>query len=342
MQRFVLTLASAALATVLVGCGGERKPKLYGGGSSFVYPMLEKWSAEYLGKGVQVDYTSLGSRDGVTKMIERKNDFGCTDLPMNAEQMERAKQQGGDVIHVPLVMGAVVLIYNLPGIDKQIRFSGDVLARIYLGEIDNWNHKDLKALNKSVNLPDLKIHVVRRSDPSGTSHIFTDFLSKFNQAWKASTSPTWKVGEGALKCSGIAVAVKNKKGAIGYVELIYALQNKDILSFGLVENADGDYPEPTIESVTKAAEAKLKDIPDDLRFSLVNPPKGVKGVYPISGTTWAVCYVKQPEDKANVLKDFLRWVVHEGQELAKEKHYARLPAGLVERVDKKIDLIRAK
>jgi len=145
-----------------------------------------------------------------------------------------------------------------------------------------------------------------------------------------------------LHQAGVAAAVKGKKGSIGYVELLYALQNKGEMSFGLVENADGDYPEPTVESVTKAAEAKLKDIPDDLRFSLVNPPKGVKGAYPISGTTWAVCYVKQPKDKAKLLKDFLHWATHEGQDSCAEKHYARLPKGLVERVEKKLDMIKGE
>jgi len=344
-----LGVAGVGLAVVLLigGCsgGGGKKPRLNGGGSSFVNPMMEKWSGEYVSKGVEVDYTSSGSGDGVTKMIERKNDFGCTDAPMNEEQLKKAG--GADaVIHVPLVMGAVVPIYYLPGVDEQLHFTGDVLARIYLGDIDNWSHKDLKALNKSVDLPDLKIHVVHRSDPSGTSHIFTDYLSEVSKEWKQkvgkSTNPTWKVGEGAQKNPGVAKAVQLKKGAIGYVELIYALQNKETLSFGLVQNADGDYPEPTIESVTKAAEAKLKDIPDDLRFSLVNPPKGVKGAYPISGTVWAVCYVKQPKEKVNVLKDFLRWAIHDGQNLAKEKHYARLPSGLADKADKKIELIQAE
>ena len=347
MRKLILVLGFAALAVMPVGCGGcAKKQRLTASGSSFINPMMEKWAGDYRGKGVEVDYTSSGSGDGIKKMIDKKSDFGCTDAPMNEEELGKAGGKDA-VIHVPLVMGAVVPIYNLPGVDKQLRFSGDVLARIYLGDIDNWKHKDIKALNKGVDLPDLAIHVVHRSDPSGTSYIFTDYLHSVSDSWKEkggkpSTSPTWKKGEGAQKNPGVAAAVKGKKGSIGYVELLYALQNKGEMSFGLVENADGDYPEPTVESVTKAAEAKLKDIPDDLRFSLVNPPKGVKGAYPISGTTWAVCYVKQPKDKAKLLKDFLHWATHEGQDSCAEKHYARLPKGLVERVEKKLDMIKGE
>jgi phosphate ABC transporter phosphate-binding protein len=321
---------------VLAGVSGcSSKPRLTGGGSSFVDPMMQAWAAEYRKqKSIDVDYTSSGSGDGIKQMIADKNMFGCTDAPMSSENI---KDAGGEdaVIHVPLVMGAVVPIYNLKDV-KQLRFTGAVLSDIYLGKITKWNDPELVKLNPKAGLTDMKIAVVHRADGSGTSHIFTDFLSTVSKDWKASTNPKWRVGQGAPKNPGVAKAVASTEGAIGYVELIYALQNKG-LNIGLVANAEGEYVEPSLESVTAAAAASLKKIPDDLRFSIVNP-KG-KGVYPISGTVWCVCKVDQPKN-GKLLADFLRWCLHDGQDLAKEKHYARLPTGLVELANKKIDRIK--
>jgi phosphate transport system substrate-binding protein len=299
------------------------------------------WTAKYKEKtGVTVDYSSTGSGAGIKDMIKGQNMFGCTDAPMDEEQM---KEAGGEdaVIHVPLVMGAVVPIYNLKGV-KDLKFTGPVLADIYLGKIKKWNDDALKELNPTADLPDKKIAVVHRSDGSGTSYIFTDYLSSVSPAWKKgpgnSTNPNWPVGQGEVKNPGVEKAVSGTPGAIGYVELIYALDNKGKLNIGQVQNAAGEYVPATLESVTKAAEASLKKIPDDLRFSIVNPPG--KGVYPISGTVWAVCKVQQPSGKGKMLADFLRWCVTDGQEYTKEKHYARLPKGLVEKAEKKIDRIK--
>jgi phosphate transport system substrate-binding protein len=320
------------------GCGG--KPRLTGGGSSFVNPIMVKWATEYKAKkNIIVDYTSSGSGDGIKAMIEGQNLFGCTDAPMDKEQMD--KVGGPDaVIHVPLVMGAVVPIYNLEGV-KGLKFTGPVLANIYLGKIKKWNDDALKELNPDLELPNKSIAVVRRGDGSGTSYIFTDYLSQVSKTWKKEvgkgTNPSWPTGQGAIKNPGVANAVSSTPGAIGYVELIYALENKE-LKIGLVKNASGKYVPANLESVTVAAEGMLKKIPADLRFSIVNPPN--KGAYPISGTVWAVCKVKQPAGKATLLADFLRWCIHDGQEYAKALHYARLPTGLVERADKKIDLIK--
>jgi phosphate transport system substrate-binding protein len=337
-------LACAVLAVVPVGCGGcNKKPRLTGGGSSFVDPMMRKWSGEYAKKDAEVDYTRTGSGDGVSKMIDKKRDFGCTDAPMNKEQLDKAKEKGGEVIHVPLVMGAVVPIYNLPDFDKKVHFTGKALAKIYMGEWTNWKDlRDIHADNKD--LPDLKISVVHRGEPSGTTHIFTSFLHETSpDVWKEapSTSPTWKLGESPTGGNqAVAKAVENKKGAIGYVELLYALRNKGKISYGLVKNQEGEYPEPTTESVTKAAAGKLQNVQDDLRFSLVNAPG--KGAYPISGATWAVCYVKQPKDKAKLLKDFLWWATHDGQEFCEAEYYARLPKGLVEKIEKKLETIKGE
>jgi phosphate transport system substrate-binding protein len=325
--------------TGCVGCGG--KPRLTGGGSSFINPIMMKWAAEYKKqKGISVDYSSTGSGDGISKMVGGQNLFGCTDAPMSAEQI---KEAGGPdaVIHVPLVMGAVVPIYNLGGV-KDLKFTGPVLADIYLNKITKWNDPALKKLNPDAELPDKRITVVHRADGSGTSYIFTDFLSQVSPEWEKKvgkgTNPKWLPDQlGEPKNPGVANAVSKTPGAIGYVELIYALQNKE-LKVGLVQNKAGKYVPASLESVTAAAKASLETIPEDLRFSIVNPPG--EDVYPISGTTWAVCKVKQGGDKGKMLADFLRWCVTDGQEYTKELHYARLPEGLVKRAEKKIDLIK--
>jgi phosphate transport system substrate-binding protein len=333
----------AGCATML-GCGGGNGPnapkRITGGGSSFVAPMMKKWAGAYrTSHGVEVDYTSSGSGNGVSQMIEKKNDFGGTDAPMNDEQLDKAKKAGGEVIHVPVVMGGVVPFYNLPDVKKPLKFTGPLLADIYLGKIKKWNEEAIKSLNQDVDLPDMAITVAHRSDASGTSYIFTDFLSKVSPEWKekvgASTEPKWPVGPGAQKSDGVAGIVADTKGAIGYVELIYALGKKG-MAIGLVQNKAGEFVEATLESVSAAA-AGLKDVPDDLRFSLTNADG--KEAYPIAGTTWLVLYIKQPADKAEKLKAFVTWLTHEGQEMNKELHYARIPASIVERSDKLIGKI---
>jgi phosphate transport system substrate-binding protein len=302
---------------------------------------MKTWSREYQKKGVEIDYTISASGDGIAKMTEGQNDFGCTDAPMTEEELTNAG--GADaVVHIPLVMGAVVPIYNLDGIKGRLRFNGTVLADIYLGKITKWNDSALVKLNPDAGLPDLAITVVARADPSGTSYIFTDYLSGNSPEWKSKvgklTKPNWPVGQFGPKNPGVAKLVGDIKGALGYVELLYALDKPD-LSVGVVRNADDTaWITPSLESVTAAA-AGLDNIPLDLRFSFVNA-KG-KDSYPISGTTWAVLKVKQPPEKAKPLADFLHWLTHEGQDLVAELHYSRLPARVVDMVDKKIERIRA-
>jgi phosphate transport system substrate-binding protein len=284
---------------------------------------MKTWAGKYnKAKGVEIDYNSNGSGAGVSQMTEKETDFGCTDAPMNDEQLKKARDKGGDVIHVPLVMGGVVPTYNLPDLKEPLRFTGPILAKIFLGEIKKWNDPALAAIqDKGVALPDENISVAHRSDASGTSFIFTSYLADVSPEWKekvgASTSPKWPVGAGQPKNDGVAGLVGGTKGTIGYVELVYALNKKD-LKIGSVQNAA----------------ANLKNIPDDLRISLVNPDG--KESYPISGTTWAVTYVKHPKDKAVALKQFLTWATHEGQDMNKELFYARIPKEIVERADKKI------
>jgi phosphate transport system substrate-binding protein len=303
--------------------------------------MMQQWSKLYLKeKGVQVNYQSKGSGAGIDMMTNKQIDFGCTDAPLNEEQLAKAKATGGEVIHIPVVLGAVVPAYNLPGVEEQIRFSGAVLADIFLNKIQKWNDPALKALNPNINLPDLNIAVVHRSDSSGTTFIWTDYLAKVSPEWKkvgAGTAIEWPCGVGMPKNDGVAGQIQRASGALGYIELIYALNNN--IKYGSVQNRAGEFITADLKSVTAAANLALADIPDDLRFSLTNAPG--KEAYPISGTVWAILYVHQPADKAKPVAEFLRWVTHEGQSHTEALHYARLPEGLAERGDAKLKLIQA-
>jgi phosphate ABC transporter phosphate-binding protein len=338
----LLTVFSLAVSLMVSGCGGG-KPRLNGAGSSFVNPMLSKWSAEYdKAKGVEVNYQSIGSGGGVRQMTAKTADFGCTDAPMNPEELREALNVGGDVIHIPLVMGGVVPAYNLPEVKESLVFSGPVLADIYLAKIKRWNDPALQELNPGVTLPDKAIGVVHRSDGSGTTYVWADYLAKVSPEWKekvgVANAVSWPVGEGAKGNEGISGRVKAVPGNIGYIELTYALQSK--IDFGAVKNREGVAVKANVNSVTSAVDNSLKEIRDDLRFSITDAPG--KDSYPISGTVWAVIYVKQPAGKGQQVVDFLRWVTHEGQEFCEGIDYVRLPSGLVERVEKKLASVQVK
>lgn len=322
------------------GCGDSGK-RLNGGGSTFVYPMMSKWADEYRKTtGVEVNYQSIGSGGGIQQMTAKTFDFGCTDGPMNEEQLRKCKELGGEAVHIPLVLGAVVPTYNLEGVSEALNFTGPVLADIYLGKITKWNDKALAELNPDVALPEQDIVVIHRSDGSGTTYVWVEYLSKVSSAWKEKvgfgTSVDWPTGIGQKGNEGVAGLVKRTKGSIGYVELEYAEQNQ--MSVGRVKNKEGTFVKPSLASVKAAVEASLKDIPDDLRYSLTNGPGADS--YPISGTTWAVVYNILPGNKGQQILDFLRWTTHDGQKYCDELHYTRLPAGLVERVEKKLSSIK--
>jgi phosphate transport system substrate-binding protein len=334
---------AVATAVVLVGCsgqGGGDAGKLSGAGSTFVEPMMNKWAEVYKNeKKVEVNYQGQGSGAGITAMTEKSVDFGCTDAYMKDEQLAKARAQGSEVVHIPLVMGAVVPAYNLPGIDKPLQFTGDVLADIFLEKIKKWNDPRIQSINPGIELPkDLEISTVHRSDSSGTTSIFTDYLSKVSTEWKAGpksgTTVNWPGGVGQPGNPGVAGHISKTPGSIGYLELIYALRQKDKIKYGSVKNQAGKYVTGSLETVTKAADASLSSIPDDLRYSITNAPG--EESYPISGTVWAVLYVDQPAGKGQQVVDFLRWVTHEGQAYAKDLHYAPLPPSLVQRIDKKL------
>jgi phosphate transport system substrate-binding protein len=338
MKRLSGILLGSAALLFLAGCGGSKR--LNAGGATFVYPMMTKWADEYRkATGIEVNYQSIGSGGGIQQMTAKTFDFGCSDGPMNEEQIQKCRDSGGEPLHIPLVMGAVVPVYNLDSVTEPLRFTGPLLADIYLGKVKKWNDPALKELNPDAALPDKEIVVVHRSDGSGTTYIWVDYLSKVSEQWEkkvgVGTSVDWPVGVGQKGNEGVAGQVRRSPGSIGYVELIYALQND--MKHGLVRNKEGRFVKGDLGSITAAAEASLKVIPDDLRYSITDAPG--KDSYPISGTSWAVVYDKLPAGKGRQVVDFLRWVTHEGQQYCDDLHYARLPKGLVERLEKKLDSI---
>ena len=315
-----------------------------GSGSTAIKQAMAHWTQLYeQNVGVKIKYDAIGSGRGVDNMIDKVLDFGCTDAYLTDAQIAKAKPNG-EVIHIPLVMGAVVPIYNLPDVSKQLRFTGSVLADIYLGRITNWNHESMRANNPGANLPpDLNITVVRRSDSSGSTSIWTDYLSKISLQWKEKVKsgntvkwPEIPGGEDVEKSDGVAKAVSAKKGAIGYVELSYALERN--LKFAQVQNSTDRWVNPSLQSVTAAANASLDAIPADLRYALIDRPG--EHSYPIAGSTWVVMYRNQPGAKGKELVKFLHWAVHEGQEHLADMRYAPLPPKLVQRIDEKIASIQ--
>jgi phosphate ABC transporter phosphate-binding protein len=312
-----------------------------GSGSTFIRPAMDHWAELYEKQtGVKIVYSGIGSGRGVDNMIDRVSDFGCTDAYLTNDKLAKARGVHGEVVHLPLALGAVVATYNLPGVNTQLRLTGPVLADIYLGKITRWNHEALVASNPGVDLPDREILVIHRSDSSGTTAIWTEYLQEVSGEWadrvKSGSVVTWPAGEGAEYSDGVAKAVSQKVGAIGYVELSFALQRN--LRFALVQNRNDRFVEPTLESVTAAANASLRTIPADLRYSLTNAPG--EDSYPIVGTTWAVLYVDQTGPRGKELVKFLRWALRDGQAHLKSLRYAPLPPPLVARADAKLATIR--
>ena len=309
-----------------------------GSGSTFIKPAMDYWTRLYEQKhGVKITYTGIGSTRGVENMVDRVLDFGCTDAFMTNKQLEKARDKHGDIIHIPLALGAVVVTYNLPNVKEQVRLTGAVLAHIYLGKIKKWNDDAITASNPGVTLPDLPITVIRRSDGSGTTAIWTDFLNKASPLdWntdKVGTSIAWPIGEDAEKNDGVAKAVSRKEGAIGYVELSFALERN--LKFAQVKNRAENFVQPSLENVTSAANAALQDIPPDFRFTLTDPPG--PDSYPIVGMSWAIIYANQPGPKGKELVKFLRWAIQdEAQSGLKALRYSPLPPKLVSKIDEKL------
>ncbi len=319
-----------AVGLLVLALGVAQAQKLTGAGATFPYPIYSKWFSEYSAAhpGVEVNYQSIGSGGGIRQVTAGLVDFGASDMPMTDEMLSSSKVK---LIHLPTVLGAVVPVYNVPGAGD-LHFSGDVIADIYLGKISNWNDARIARDNPDEKLPDQKIIVVHRSDGSGTSFIFTDYLSKVSRDWSdgpgKGTSPSWPVGVGGKGNEGVAGLVRQMPGAIGYVELIYALQNK--IAFGSVKNASGAWIKASIDGVTEAA-ASVKAMPADFRVSITNAPGA--NAYPISSFT----YLLIPADSTNaenrkVLKDMLSWIVKSGEDEVSALSYAPLPENVQQKV----------
>ncbi len=347
-MRTCLAIAVAGALIGVMGCGGTRdkgSADLTGGGSTFIEPLMERWQQRYSATdgGCNITYWALGSGSGVKKLINKSADFACTDAPFSDEQLAEAQKAGGQVVHIPLVLGAVVPVYNLDEVKEPIKFTGAALADIYLGKVKYWDDEPLKSLNEGVHLPHTEIVVVNRRESSGTTYIWTDYLSKVSTKWSdevgRGTEPKWKVGEEQQYNEGVANRVKDKPGAIGYLELSYA-HVKD-LQTGRVENREHEYPRANLETIMAAAENALKEkqISEDLRYSLTDAPG--HDSYPICGTTWAVVYVNQEVGKRNLLVHFLDWALDDGQGMAAEQFYAKLPPSLLERARKNVEKIQA-
>jgi len=308
-----------------------------GAGATFPYPIYSKWFDEYakVDPSVRFNYQSIGSGGGQKQILAQTVDFGASDGPMSDENLAKAP---GKILHIPTVAGAVVMTYNLPG-NPALKLDADTIAGIYLGQIKKWNDPKLAALNSGVKLPDQEIVVVHRSDGSGTTFIFADYLSKVSSEWKEkvgnNTSVNWPTGIGGKGNEGVAGQVKQTPGAIGYVELIYAIQNK--MPYAEVKNAAGHFVKPTIESVTAAL--ATAEIPDDFRFSMTNAPG--RDAYPIAGATWLLVYAQQKDAvKGKKLVEFLKWALTKGEAMAKNLDYAPLPESVQQRVLKRIDEIK--
>src|SRR6266550_2754864 len=309
-----------------------------GAGATFPYPIYSKWFDEYakVDPSVRFNYQSIGSGGGQKQILAQTVDFGASDGPMTDDNLTKAP---GKILHIPTVAGAVVLTYNLPG-NPPLKLDADTIAGIFLGQIKKWNDPKLAALNSGATLPDQEIVVVHRSDGSGTTFIFTDYLSKVSSEWKEkvgnNTSVNWPAGIGGKGNEGVSGQVKQTPGAIGYVELIYAVQNK--MPYADVKNAAGQFVKPTLESVTAAL--GTANIPDDFRFSMTNAPGS--NAYPIAGATWLLVY-EQPKDpaKGKKLVEFLKWALTKGEGMAKDLNYAPLPDEVQQRVLKRIDEIKS-
>jgi phosphate transport system substrate-binding protein len=340
--KFALVL-TAAIAFAFAACGGNTggDVRLQGAGATFPNPLYQKWLSEYgkLHSNVKIDYQSIGSGGGIKQIQSRTVDFGASDSPMKDEDLRAAP---GPILHIPTVLGAVVITYNLSGVSQPLRFPPDVIADIFLGKIKKWSDQRLKTDNPGVTLPDSDITVVHRSDGSGTSAVFTDYLSKVSPEWKekvgAGTSPNWPVGLGGKGNEGVTGQVKQTPNTIGYVELAYAAQNK--LPVGLVKNKSGNFVEPSIDAVTSAAAAAVAATPDDLRVSITDAAGPT--AYPISSYTYILVYQEQQDPaKGKILVDFLWWGIHDGEKFAKDLLYAPLPDEIVKRSEAKINLISA-
>ena len=330
--------ASASGTAPSAGAGGSAPPPsggekvtLQGAGATFPFPLYSKWVDEYQKSkpGVRINYQSIGSGGGIKQITEKTVDFGASDAPMNDEELAKAQ---GKILHIPTTLGSVVLAYNLDGVQTGLKLTPEVLSAIFLGEIKEWNDPKLVELNPDAKLPKVAITVAYRTDGSGTTAVFTDYLAAVSPAWKekvgAGKSVRFPVGLGAKGNEGVSGQVKTSPGTIGYIELAYAKQTG--LSYATLRNAAGKFVEPSLESITAAGGSVVASLPEDLRKNIVNPAG--EAAYPLSAFTYILVYQDMPDaTKARALVDFLWWAVHDGQKLGGALHHAPLPAEMVAR-----------
>jgi phosphate transport system substrate-binding protein len=334
----MLLLVCAVLAVPVVA-----QTTLNGAGATFPYPMYSKWFSEYhkAHPEVQINYQSIGSGGGIRQVTEGTVDFGASDMPMTDGQLGEAQGKvKTKVLNLPSVLGAVVPAYNIPGVSGEVKFTPDALAGIFLGKITKWNDKAITSANSGVNFPDKDIIVVHRSDGSGTTFIWTDYLSKVSGDWKSQvgsgTSVKWPIGLGGKGNEGVAGSIRQLQGSIGYVELIYAVQNN--IPFGSVRNAAGVFVKASLEGVTAAAASATK-MPADFRVSITNAPG--KDAYPISSFTWLLIPAQSKDAaKGKILADFLNWMVSDGQKMTAALSYAPLPDSVVQKEKEAIKQVR--
>ena len=353
-------LAATILMAGTLACGGEARKAsdsgaaapsgsaasgsgagLTGAGSTFANPLYSKWGDEYAKThGVRINYQSIGSGGGIRQVSEQTVDFGATDGPMTDDEMAKAK--GGALLHIPTALGAVAIAYNLPEVKEPLKMTGELVADIYLGTVKKWNDAKIAALNSGVSLPSKDIVVVHRSDGSGTTYVFTDYLSAVSPAWASGPGKAkevrWPVGLGGKGNEGVAGQVKQTPGATGYVELAYVTQNK--LQAAVIRNAAGSFVAPSVAAVTAAAEGALEKLPPntDYRVSIVNAPGAA--AYPISSFTWILAYRNQADSaKGQRLVEFLRWALTDGQQYEAALDYAPLPSAMAKQLTQRLDSI---
>ncbi len=328
MKLRAITLVLAAF--LLIGSTVSAQTiQINGAGATFPYPIYSKWFAEYnrIHPNIEINYQPIGSGGGIRQLTNQTVFFGASDGPMTNEQIYAA---GFPILHLPTVLGGVVPVYNIPGVNGQLRFTGKLLADIFLGKVTTWNDPEIRQLNPGINFPSADITVVHRSDGSGTNYIWCDYLSKISPQFKntvgVSTSVNWPVGVGGKGNEGVSGLVKQTPGAVGYVELIYALQNK--ISYGSVQNSAGKFVLASEETVTNAAAGAAKAMPKDFRVSITNAPG--EDTYPISSFTWLL-FNTNPKDKqrARIMVDFVKWALTDGQKYAPDLGYAPLPKEVV-------------
>jgi phosphate transport system substrate-binding protein len=334
MRKLVLLFVCALLAVPVFG-----QTTLSGAGATFPYPMYSKWFSEYSKShsGVEINYQSIGSGGGIRQVTAGTVDFGASDMPMTDKQLQESKTK---ILNLPTVLGADVPAYNIPGVTGEVKFTPEVLAGIFMGKISKWNDKAITSVNPGVNFPDKDIIVVHRSDGSGTTFIWTDYLSKVSPEWKSQvgsdTSVKWPVGLGNKGNEGVSGLIRQMSGSIGYVELIYAVQNN--IPYGSVRNSAGNFVKASLESVSAAA-ASAPKMPQDFRVSITNAPG--KDAYPIASFTWLLIPVPSKDAaKGKILNDFLNWMVTDGQKMTAALSYAPLPDNVVVKEKEAIKQVR--